>query len=457
MAVEYLCCVHGTLITYDASSNRLRHATGPGVARNAGLMTDDGISSLVCRVGTEWRRLDGLNGLGQIGLAGSGTAPLRFQSRRQPDDLMSLAANGVWLCAEADGAVTLSRQVAGPWETFCPISEPACDFLNEVGGGSWIAGSGDIVDGIGIEPDFRVRVGHLNLPFRTLLDARHRRNGKEWTVVYNNWMIERFIPFRPLIYMIAYGKDEIFETMGLALRSLHEFGGYAGDVLIFSDRNPQQLAAYLPPELSPRTRVAAAPVADVTDMMAIKFRICDMPELAAYRPFLYLDADIICNAPIGGLLVELARAHRIAVTLELDLLGDHNYYGAILFNSDTTAARRHERGFSAGLMGIPSVDVARATFPAILESMYGLARQQTDRAAMSWIFHDQGVANYVLHKTGLVDFEIMTPRVTTPVDFNRPLSEIPRLGFAHFCGGVGNAAMKLPSMRAYMDLLRGKS
>jgi hypothetical protein len=90
--------------------------------------------------------------------------------------------------------------------------------------------------------------------------------------------------------------------------------------------------------------------------------------------------------------------------------------------------------------------------PRILKSMYGLARQQTDRAAMSRIFLERGEVNHVLHKTGLVDFDI----VTTPVGFSRPLRASPRLGFARFCRGVGDAAMKLPSMRAYMDLLRGK-
>ena len=59
-----------------------------------------------------------------------------------------------------------------------------------------------------------------------------------------------------------------------------------------------------------------------------------------------------------------------------------------------------------------------------------------------------------MHKTDAADFAIMTPRVVTPVDSQRPLTEIPRLGFAHFCGGVGEAGMKLPAMRAYLALLR---
>ncbi len=248
MAVEFLCSVHGTLIYFDGANNRLRHGNGPGVPRNAGLMTEDGISWLVCRVGSEWRRLDGLNNAGHIGLAAPVTAPLRFRGQRQPNDLLSLEANGVWLCAEADGTVTLARQTLGPWETFCPITEAECDFLNEIGGQSWVASGGglvanpgDVIHGIGIETEFRARIGMLYLPIRDLLAARHRRFRGGWSVVYDHWKVEYLTPFRPLIYMIAYGKQEIFETLSLLLESLREFGQYSGDILIFTDRNLDQL------------------------------------------------------------------------------------------------------------------------------------------------------------------------------------------------------------------------
>lgn len=461
MTVEFLYSVHGTTLVYDAATDRLVQARGPSVVRNAGLMADDGVHWLVYRSGSEWQRLGRLDAFCHIGRAADGAAPLRFHLHRQPNELLSLEGNGVWLCAESIGTVTLARQTAGPWEHFFPVAEAEAAFLDEIGGRDWIASGGglvahigDPIHGIEIVQDFHARIGMLYTPIRELLDARHRRFQDGWSIVYDHWRIEYLTPFRPLIYMIAYGKQEIFDTMALLLASLREFGKYAGEVLIFSDRTMDQLRPYIPLDMISKCRAATGPVRDATDMMAMKYRICDLPELAAYRPLLYLDTDIVCNAPIDMLLRELSRARRIGVPLEMDLIGDHNYYGSLLFNVDKTARIRNDCGFSAGLIGIPSIEVARQTFPTIVDSMYGLARQQKDRKAMGSIFHDQGIANYVVHKTDAADFEIMTRHTVTPVDFQRPLSEIERRGFAHFCGGVGDADLKLPTMRAYVALLR---
>ena len=457
MAVEFLFSVHGTLIYFDETRHVLRHGNGPNVPANAGLMTEDGVSWLVRRSGSAWTPLYGLDAAGHIGDTGPATAPLTFQTARLPADLIGLLGNGAWLCAEADGTIALSRSTPGRWESFVPFGMADQNFLQEIASQGWVGSNANMVPawgGIALGRDFTAHVGALQVPVRDLLAARHRRDRDGWTILYEDWKVERLTPFRPLIYLIAYGKPEIFETLALALRSLLDFGRYDGDILIFSDKPMVQLQEFIPPEMAARVTISHAPAMDLTDMMAIKYRICDMPELARYRPLLYLDADVICNRPVGDLLLALSRGNRISVPLELDLLGSHNYYGRVLFENDSAATPRHAQGFSAGLIGIPSMEVALQTFPTIRDSIYGVIRRLGNRASMGRIFHDQGVANYVLHKTDAADFAIMTPRVVTPVDSQRPLTEIPRLGFAHFCGGVGEAGMKLPAMRAYLALLR---
>lgn len=461
MTVEFLYSVHGTALVYDPLQDRLVQAAGPHAPRNAGLATDDGVCRLVYRDGDVWRPLGALDRDGHIGKVADGAPPLLLRRYRHMNDLISIEGNGVCLGAPADGSVVLARQTAGQTEAFYPIDPADAAFLDEIADRIWIASGsglvakiGDPIHGIAIVRDFHARIGLLYIPIRDLLAARHRRFRGGWSIVYDHWRVEHLIPFRPLIYMIAYGKQEIFETMALLLQTLWEFGQYDGEVLIFSDRDLAALQPYIPPELRAKTKAATAPVRDITDMMAIKYRICDMPELDAYRPLLYLDTDIVCNAPIEPLLRILARTQRICVPLELDLRGAHNYYGSLLFATDTAAPIRNDRGFSAGLLGIPSTEIARQTFPLILDSMFGLARQQPRRESMDSIFYDQGIANYVMHKTDAADFDIMTQHVVTPVDFHRPLSTIERRGFAHFCGGVGDAQLKLSAMRAYVAHLR---
>jgi hypothetical protein len=103
-------------------------------------------------------------------------------------------------------------------------------------------------------------------------------------------------------------------------------------------------------------------------------------------------------------------------------------------------------------MCIPSIEVARRSFPILLDSLYGFARSLGTRQPSPW--YDQPLANYVLHKINEIDFNSMTTRVITPVLFDRPLADIPRIGFAHFGGGAGTADPNLPLMRSYLDLLR---
>ncbi len=457
MAVEFLCTVHGTLIYFDEANRCLRHATGGGVPANAGLMIEDGVGRLVYRSSNDWMPLNGQNHAGHVGDTGPHAAPLRFQVRRLPDGLVALSGNGVWLAADLEGVVSLNRQTQGPWEAFLPLDSADRTFLEDVASQGWITSGGDVVParaGLGLQRDFIANIGTLRLKLTDLLAGRRWRHRRGWSVIYDKWKVEHFTPFRPLVYLIAMGKPEIFETLALALQSLWEFGQYDGEVLIFTDRPAAQVQPFIPTDLAPRVAIAHAPAQDVTDMMAIKYRICDMPDLARHRPLLYLDCDVICDRPIRELLLELARASRISVPLELPLLGGQGYYGDVLFQNDPAAMARNERGFSAGIIGIPDIEAAQQTFPVIRDAIYGFSSHLEDRSHIGQIFHDQGVANYVMHKMDAADFSILTPRVMTPTDFNQPVHEISRRGFAHFCGGVGDANKKLPAMRAYYEFLR---
>jgi hypothetical protein len=453
MTIDYLCSFHGSFLYYDESAGCLR--CGPSPQRNAALVTEDGVSWLARRVGEDWRRLDALGAGGQIGSAGHDAAPLLFHVRRLADGLLALEANGLSLSADPGGSVSLSRPIQGPTEAFAPLSDGELDWLADIRGQGWISTAGKTIpagDGIRIQPNFRAQIGELTVPLQALLGARHRRHGDGWPVRYEAWKVERLTAFRPLVYLTAYGRPESFGSLTLALQALQEFGRYDAEILIFSDRSREQISSAIPPGLHRQIRVATAPANDPLDVAAAKYRICDMPELAGYRPLLYLRTEVICNRPLQPLLFELLHADRICLPLEHDLLGEHNLYGANLFAADEAAQKRGVRGASTGVMGLPNIAVARRSFPILLDSLYALSRALGTRQPSPW--YDQPVANYVLHKLNELDGGILTPRVTTPVLFDRPLTEIPRNGFAHFSGGVGTADPNLGLMRSYLELLR---
>jgi len=452
MTPAYLLTSHGTFLYHDVGTNQLRHGTRPGAAHETALIQDGQTCWLAHRAQDEWQRLDGLSPNGEIGWADPDGAPLTFYARELGEGLIGLEANGYCLCAESDGRVTLSRQIRGPWETFIAINEAGMDRLDTLRDDRFLLASRDVPVHITLQPEFRASAGPLGIPLNTLLTARPWGDGAGFTLRYQGWKIDQLIRFRPLIYLLAYGPQEMFDCLELALRSLWEFGRYDGEVLIFSDRGADQMYAFVPDELKARTRVVTAPARDVLDIMAVKYRIADVPGADAYRPLVYLDTDVICNRPVLPMLTELLQAHHVSLPLEHDFHAPDDFYGANLLAEDDIARRRDPRGMCAGLIGIPGIAAAERCFPAILDSLYARARALGTREPSPWL--DQPAANYVLRKTGAVDCTILTARVVTPVDTTQPAAAIPRLGFAHFSGGVGDAVRKLPLMRAYLELLR---
>ncbi|MBS0640917.1 MAG: hypothetical protein U1E70_23580 [Acetobacteraceae bacterium] len=451
-----LLTVHGSTVWFDESTNTLRHSAGPTVPRNLTLESRGGHAVLAAKTASAGTiTLDGLRPDGRLGRSPGG-APLALHRRNLPEGLISLEANGMFLCAEADGSVSLTRDQQGPWEVFATLEDADLDWLGHLASRAWFSASNDAVlpeQSIRLAEGFGVQLGQIVVRLTDVLASRPATgDANQVTLQYDGWKVEQLTVWRPLVYMIAFGKQEIFDCLTLALQALRQFGRYEGEVLLFTDRLPEQLARVVPPGMEKQIKLATSPARDILDYTATKFRVCDIAEMARYRPLLYLDVDVICDRPIEGLLRRIHRANRLCVALEHDLLGNHNFYGANLFASDPTARPRHERGFTSGIIGIPHIGVARQTFPSVLNTLYGIARAMGTRQPSDW--YDQPTFNYVLNKLDAANVEVLTPHVVTPVDLTVPVNNIPRLGFAHFCGGVGNTVVKLPAMRGYLDLLR---
>lgn len=95
-----------------------------------------------------------------------------------------------------------------------------------------------------------------------------------------------------LVYYTVFGGDTFYDNLRLSIDSLHDFGRYTGDILVFSDRTFTYRGA----------RNIVLPLADVAESVAIRITCYRYFDFAAYDKVLFLDADILVCRPIAPLL-----------------------------------------------------------------------------------------------------------------------------------------------------------
>jgi len=382
---------------------------------------------------------------------------LPFRIRHKPDDLITIEQANLLLCALPDGAVVTNRHVADAWESFRLLSQDELSFLLSLyrhGAYSTTLSYLLTPGSIRPAPEFMLSGGPMSFHMRSFSDALAGRRASKLTLDlhFDGWKLERLRLFRPLIYVTAFGHPLIFECMRLMLQSLVTFGDYRGEVAIITDRVAGGVLEHVPAELRGGTHVLNVPAFDALDFTIARYRIADLIDTSIYQPILSLDTDIVCNAPITPLLLDVARADRLCLAREGDLFASSHFWGATLIEQDTAATAALPDGLNTGVLGIPNHHIADDVFPAILRTRYEYSRTTGIRHPLP--AEDQPFTNYVVHKLKAYDTTAFVDRVVNAKgQFDRPFSEYVRCGLVHFCGGIGNAAPKHMTMTAYIDYL----
>src|SRR5260370_18748756 len=117
-----LFTVHGTALYVDPTSGELRHGPPWGRPANARLVLTGAQSQIVHHSDQYHRPIACLESRSQtIASATSSegpTTPTVFEIVSLDRGWVGLKADGIYLCAEPDGRVTLSKQVCSAWESF---------------------------------------------------------------------------------------------------------------------------------------------------------------------------------------------------------------------------------------------------------------------------------------------------------------------------------------------------
>ncbi|CAI3925377.1 unnamed protein product [Commensalibacter communis] len=281
---------------------------------------------------------------------------------------------------------------------------------------------------------------------------------KEFQLVHQSWKVAIFKKYKPIIYFCAFGKDAIFECVYTSIQSLIEFGNWQHEIVVFTAENTKE---YLQDKLSSLGlgnklhMITILPATDTLDWVMARYRI-NHPILQQAQPLLYMDTDIICNAPLDDFFIKLIDSPLVHACQE-GLIGEGSpqsggyWYGWRLMQEDNVPFNPQNRGFSAGALFFNNVKSVLPFFEMILQSTYGFMDKQGYRDE----FYDQRFTNYILFKFKKVEIIAMSkllnlyripPETTLIPNGNQTL------GLVHFLNA--STENKLITMKKYVDMLR---
>ena len=283
----------------------------------------------------------------------------------------------------------------------------------------------------------------------------------EFCLTYDTWKILPLKLYRPLVYYAAFGDDDIFGCLRAAIESLLEFGKWTHDIGVLTRLEDVERvnAAVADLGLGNRLHIVIVPGIDILDWCHACYRIDTAEIFATHQPILYLDIDVICDAPLDGFCLQLIHSRMIEVLPEGqlgngDLDTDGNWFGSHLMAADGLSFDPSEAGFSAGILGFANKTVAQQAFSAILRSSYYHAEQTGTRRRTKG--HDQPFAGYVMKKLGVASTALL-PAVASLHRVDPATTPLPvparASGLAHFNGIVGHAASKRYAMEHYLAIL----
>ena len=432
----------GALVGWDDALGCVRH--GPGARRNLACLTNGRHAHLIvfdpASGGVVGNLVAGEDGA--LVLVAPGEVLL--WEVEVAGGLVGLRGPAGQLLWRADGGVRLGEPGADEGAWFLVVSSLTEACLRSIDAHGWIQANGAPVVRLaeGAEPAVRlggevIRLGGVPGPF-VVMDEAGAGVPRQLQAVGAQGRLHRLGLFRPVVCFAVFGDDAYYDALGMALDALHRFGGYAGTVCIGADRPRAAVAPYVPAAYRERWLHVVVPAE--TGLFG-RYGIGTWG-LEAYQPVLYMDADVVANARLRSLLVQLAMSARVHVATERDLEAmfvgrtaaeladsqDAAWFGGWLFAADPRFRGRMPAFGSSGVIGADHVSRLAAPF-ALVQAL-----RRVVPASRIAAYTDQALANYALHVCN-AGFGLLNGFV----DFARSadVAGEKRRGLMHFHSGVG--------------------
>ncbi len=487
----YLVSHHDTILYVDEDAQRLRHAPFGIAPLNLVLELTGPRGRLMTRKGSlsEDRQVSFTRSTGEI-RTGPRIADPDLHIETFADDSIGIRASEHYVGADQIGGVHNVRDWCRDWERYRLVRTDTLDTLPLLRRYSWLSHSDRRIVSLADQPiDFgreqpaeasalatTLAAGAIDLRRELVFGpARIRLVGREPSILVegpehgeNNpparvdivdatGIIHRFSRFAPLVYYCLYGDNSFYECLHVSLTSLEEYGCFGGAIGVACDRPLQELAKYIPEAFHHRLVVTEAS----KERGWFNQYYLDHGRYDAYQPILYCDVDVIFDASITDLLIDLLLCRQVCCATEGNaypelreapphLWDDYagNFFGRYLYGPDPDFYNARVSLGNAGVVGFDNVARVRRVNDFVRTIA---TRQGSDRLR---IFSDQPILNYVLHKTGFGNFDILDRycRLTRAVEDVPPAR---RRGLAHFhlASGAEDALPKLFVMRSYLNEL----
>lgn len=366
-------------------------------------------------------------------------------------NLVHLERDGAILSAAPTGGVTTwMRGEPREWERLLPIAESEFGQLLAVFSNDWVVRSNRRVVhswAVRFEAGHALRLGEVSIPLARNLPLLTEAFPFRFTALRDGWRHDEVVLFKPLVYYAAYGAPAVHRQLHLSLRSLAEFGNYTGHVHVLTDLDVETICRE---GGVARDRVSVQHLAprDFAGFVGSKYAILEHDPAWSFQPLCFLDPDIIANAGLEAMLVEMALADTL--TAPVEEVGPQRSWpsvGATLLQRDGRDPR-FANGFNAGTLGIPNLPRHAHTLRTIRRIIENLLKQE-GRESLRWV--DQEVANYVSFVAARVDTVAISRfvRYGGGGDAERPG---PLTGLVHFW--AAGKADRDQVMARYLDTLR---
>jgi hypothetical protein len=489
----YLVSHHDTILYADAGLRRLRHAPFGIAPLNLALELVGPRGRLIVKGGSpsEVRQLSIAESTGET-CTRLGRIVLDLHIETFGDDSIGLRVGKHYVSADQVGLVHSDRDWCRDWEQYRLVRADTLDTIPLLRRYSWLGHSDRRIVSLAAQP---INFGHKQPAEASALaaalapgaidirrelvfgPARIRLVGREPSLLVERpergerdmaarvdivdaaGIIHRFSRFTPLVYYCVYGDDSFYECLHLSLTSLERYGCFGGAIGIACDRPLHKLAKYIPQTFHHRLIVTkASKQRGWFNQYYLEHGLYD-----EYQPILYCDVDVIFDTSITDLLIDLLLRGRVCCATEGNsypqmreipprLWDDYkgNFFGRYLYASDPE--------FYDALASLGNAAVVGFDNTARVRSVNDLVRTVATRQSSDQlrVFSDQPLLNYVLHKTGLGNFDILDRycRLTRAIEDVPPAG---RRGLVHFhlASGAEDALPKVSVMRSYLDELNG--